>query len=75
MNSNKTLTMPCPGCNTILQFDAADLLAGKKIICTHCNANIGIDHNTTDALKDPLAQRIKLNKIMNDNKNNLNSDH
>lgn len=74
MNSNNNPSMPCPSCNTILQFDAADLLAGKKIKCTHCGAHIGLDPNATESLLDPLAQRIKLNKIINDQKNSLDTD-
>lgn len=72
MNSNKNPTMPCPGCNSILQFDTADLLKGKKIKCDHCGTIIGLDNNSKDTLSEALVQR---NKIMNDRKaNNLDSD-
>ena len=51
--------IPCPVCNTAINFNAAALLAGAQFACPNCQASIGLASTSMPSVDEAIKKMPK----------------
>lgn len=55
-------SIPCPVCQTAIEFDVQGMLQGKKFTCPNCNSSIGLQGEDQNIVNEAMTKFEKLKK-------------